>query len=441
MELNNLKNKIFAIFIALVFVSSFVSVQSEPLTIEKAIQIAENSNIQLQTLREKLRLAKAESRLALPIGLPIISIGGGYTYFGELTKVVLPAFIPGQEPSEIEFGSKKNFQGKASIQQPIFASGRYFRIYQSAKHDLAAAEKEFEAGRNSIALDVSKAFYALLVAREFIEVSQESADLADQQLTIAKQRFDAGVVTNFDVLRASVQLANAQTDLIRAKNGELIAINAFKNLLNIDLDQSIEIDGNFDLPSIDLEFDELWEITQINRPEFSQIDLLKRTAQNGIAIAKTATRPSVFAFGNYQIDDNEKLTEINKSWNVGVMINFPIFDGLATQVQVQRARSGVEQIRLQKQQLRDLVEFEVRSAFLNLISAKKLIASQKETVDQAKEGVRLANLQYENGLITSVQLTDAQLALRRTEISNLQALHDYAVSFATLEKAIGRSLK
>ena len=75
------------------------------------------------------------------------------------------------------------------------------------------------------------------------------------------------------------------------------------------------------------------------------------------------------------------------------------------------------------------------------MEAQTLIEVQKETIEQAKEGVRLANLQYKNGLITSVQLTDAQLALTQAKISRLLSLRDYAVGRANLQKAVGTPIE
>ena len=132
---------------------------------------------------------------------------------------------------------------------------------------------------------------------------------------------------------------------------------------------------------------------------------------------------------------------MNRIWNVGVQINIPIFDGLATRASVRQAKSGLEQLQLAKRRTIDFVEFEVRTAYLNLTQAKSSIDVQKETVAQAEESMRIANLRYENGMLTSVELTDAQLALAQAEVNHLQARHDYVVEFARLERAVGQSLR
>ena len=114
---------------------------------------------------------------------------------------------------------------------------------------------------------------------------------------------------------------------------------------------------------------------------------------------------------------------------------------MATRATVQQVKSGLEQVQLAKHQRINIVEFEVRTAYLNLIQAKSSIDVQKETVAQAEESMRIANLRYDNGMLTSVELTDAQLALAQAEVNHLQASHDYVVEFARLERAVGQPLR
>ena len=87
------------------------------------------------------------------------------------------------------------------------------------------------------------------------------------------------------------------------------------------------------------------------------------------------------------------------------------------------------------------VEFEIRAAYLNLRGAQTLIDVQRETIAQARESVRIANLQFQNGIITTVALTDTQLALVQAEVNRLQTHHDYVVGLARLEKAVGQTLQ
>ena len=430
------------------------------LTLEESIEIAKQTNLSSQTVQERVKSAEAQVRAARAGLLPSVSISSSYTYTPNLAKSVLqtgggfgPAgagnFLPSQgsednadssDVIELEFGAHQNFRGEAALRQPIFAWGRYYYNYQSAKFNLDGVRKELEATHNQLELDVSEAFYSVLLALEFVKVSQQTVELVEKQLQIARNLFDSGAATKFDVLRAEVQLANAKSQLIRTQNSVKNAKNAYKNILNINLTEDVNVNGNFDAPDVELELASLIQTAKTHRPEIHHFRFNEQASQKRVAVAKTGSRPDLAFFANYQVDDNERLRDMNRIWNLGFSLNFPIFDGLATRAAVQQSETALRQTQLGKHQLIDAVEFEVRSAYLNLVEAKALIDVQKNTVKQARESLRIANLRYENGIITSVEFTDAQLALTQAEVNRLQSLYDYVVGLKKLEKAIGGKL-
>ena len=433
--------------------------EPKTLTLEDSIQIARQSNLSIQTTQERVKSAEAQVRSAYAGLLPNVALNSSYRYAGVLPKSVLEAsgaFGPpsaGGEMSpfpdlgadseniiELEFGAHHNFQADVSLNQPIFAWGRYYKTYQSAKLSLAAAHKELDAAYNQLTLDVSEAFYRVLLSIEFVKVSEQTVELVEKQLKIAENLFEAGASTNFDVLRAEVLLANAKSNRIRAKNGARSAMDVYKNALNIDFGGTITVQGNLAQPTHEFELRPLIQLAMEKRPELHQFRFSEYAAKKQVDVAKTRNRPALSFFSNYQIDHNERLAEMNRIWNLGVALNFPIFDGLATRAAVKQAESGLKQTQLGQQQMTDAIELEVRSAYLNLLEAKTLIDVQRETVEQAQESVRIANLRYENGMITSVELTDAQLALSQAEVNRLQSLHDYAVGLVRLEKAVGQKI-
>ena len=431
---------------------------SKTLTLEDSIQIARQTNLSIQTTQERVKSAEAQVRAAHAGLLPNVSLNSSYRYAGALPKSVLEAsgaFGPpgagGDIPSadadsggeniiELEFGAHHNFQAELSLNQPIFAWGRYYKNYQSAKFSLEAAHKELDAAYNQLVLDVSEAFYRVLLSLEFVKISEQTVELVEKQLKIAQNLFEAGASTNFDILRAEVLLANARSNLIRAKNGARIAMDVYKNVLNIDLGESVKVQGSLERPVREFDLEPLIQLAMEKRPELHQLQFTEGAAKKQVDVAKTRSRPALSFFTNYQLDHNERLEEMNRIWNLGFALNVPIFDGLATRAAVKQAESGLKQTQLGKQQMTDAIELEVRSAYLNLLEAKTLIDVQRETVEQAQESVRIANLRYKNGMITSVELTDAQLALSQAEVNRLQSLHDYTVGLARLEKAIGQKV-
>lgn len=451
----------------LLLLINLTSVAQEPrvLTLQNSIEIAKEGNLTVQTAEQNLKTAEAQVRAARAGLLPRITANGNYTYFKDVQKSVIQADggfgFPMSEgemdemspPSadneaeliELEFGAHHNIQGTVSLTQPVFAWGRYYYGYQAAKLNYQAVQRDVDAAYNQLRLDVSEAFYAVLIAQEFVRVAQQSVALVEKQLRIAEASLKAGAATNFDVLRAKVQLANAKSQLVRAENAIITAKNAYKTVLNIPLAEDVSVKGILEIPEkhqmLALNLETLIEQALKNRPEVHRTQLSEHAAHKQVDIAKTRSRPDLGLFTNYQISQNERLTQMNRIWSVGFQINIPIFDGFATRAAVQQSESALKQVQLAGTQVKVGVEFEVRNAYLNLLGAQTLIEVQREAVTQAQESVRIANLQFQNGIITTVALTDTQLALAQAEVNRLQAYHDYAVGLAKLEKAIGQTLQ
>ena len=452
-------------FLLLLINLSTIAQEPRVLTLKQSIEIAKQSNLTVQTAEQNLKTAEAQVRAARAGLLPRITASGNYTYFKDIQKSVIQADggfgfpMPGDEMTEVpppsadneselielEFGAHHNVQGTLNLTQPIFAWGRYYYGYQAAKLNYQAVQRDVDAAYNQLRLDVSEAFYAALIAQEFVRVAQQSVSLVEKQLGIAEASLEAGAATDFDVLRAKVQLANAKSQLVRAENAVITAKNAYKTVLNIPLAEDISVKGTLEIPEKHempaLNLDALIEQALKNRPEVHRTLLSEDAARKQIDITKTRSRPDLGLFTNYQISQNERLTQMNRIWSVGFQINIPIFDGFATRAAVHQSESALKQVQLGGTQVKTGVEFEVRNTYLNLLGAQTLIDVQREAVAQAQESVRIANLQFQNGIITTVALTDTQLALAQAEVNRLQAYHDYVVGLARLEKAIGQPLQ
>lgn len=448
-------------FLLLLVTFSASAEKVKVLNLENSLQIAKKNNLTVQSAEQNLKSAEAQISTARAAMLPRLAANGNYTYFKDIQKSVIQAEggfgfpIPGEDMNEmstpgpdneadlieLEFGAHHNVQGAVNLTQPVFAWGRYYYGYQAAKLKYEAAQKELNAAYNKLRLDVYEAFYRVLIAQEFVKVAEQSVALVQKQLGIAQTSFDAGATTNFDVLRAKVQLAIMESQLIRAKNGVKTAQNAYKTLLNISLSEQISVEGSFEISEAEMQLDELIKLALEKRPEITQSQLNEQTGKKQLSIAKTRNLPDLAFFSNYQISHSERLTQMNRIWSLGLQINIPIFDGFASRAVVKQSESVLKQLQLGTKQVMSAVEFEVRNAYLGLLEAKTLIDVQRETVAQAQESVRIATLRFENGMITTVELTDTQLALMQAKVNRLQAQHDYVVGLAKLEKAIGQKIQ
>ncbi len=435
--------------------------ETKVLNLEQSLATAKENNLAIQAALENLKAAEAQITASRATMLPRLTANGNYTYFKDVQKSVIQAEggfefpVPGEDMNEmqssnpdneaelieLEFGAQHNIQGTVSLTQPIFAWRRHYNTYKAAKIGYQAAQEDVNTAYQKLRVDVFNAFYAVLITQEFVKVAEQSLELVEKQLNIAQTAFAAGTATNFDVLRAKVQLANAKSQLIRAKNSVKNAKNIYKTTLNLPLAQEISVQGTFEVKDDNLQLDDLIDIALEKRPEVRKALLNEEIGEKQISIAKTRRLPDLAFFSNYQISHNERLTQMNRIWSLGLQINVPIFDGFATKAAIEQSESILKQSQLGTAQVKTGIESEVRKAFLDLHEARSLIDTQRETVSQAEETVRIATLQFENGMITTVEMTDAQLALMQSKVNRLQAYHDYVIGLVRLEKAIGERIE
>jgi len=436
--------------------------QPTTFTLQESLDFAMKNSKSIQMAKEKVKLEEGKVNEAIATMLPNLSGSGSYTYFieppvildeqtmADMQSALASAFPPGMQPpsdggqeGEPIEADKHNYKASVTLQQPLFTWGKLINNYKQSKLNLQAAQQGLESAQQQLVLDVTNAFYGVILTQEFVKVSEKAVEQVEKHVKTAADLFDAGVATNFDVLRASVQLANVRSQLIKARNASRLAKEGLKITLGLPLDAEVNVDGQLEYKQQEVDLEELLKSAKENRPDLKQLELQSKAGEKLVSIAKAGNKPDLIFLSNYDANystNREEGTDRSwkQSWNITFALNIPIFDGLATRARVKQASSGLNQIKLGKAQLEDGIQLEVKSAYLALQEAVALLNVQRETVQQASEGLRIANLQHENGIITSVQLTDAELALTQAQVNRLQALYDYTIAIARLEKAIGR---
>jgi outer membrane protein TolC len=433
------------------------------LTLQESVASALDHNLSVKVAEEKVEIAKQKVKEARAALMPSLSGTGSYTYFGKLSTIEfdldpsilgLPPEMMGgagaaqsSEPTEIEMGFEDTYKAGLSLQQPIFTWGKIYNNYKQAMLGLEATRKELEAVKEQSILDVTISFYRILLTQELAKVAEMAVDQVQAHVKTAQDLVDAGMATNFDLLRARVQLANIRSQLIRAQNGLELSKNSFKNTIGMDLDAQISVEGELVYQPFELYMDKLIESAMENRPEIKQLRFQEQAGKKFVNIAKAGNKPNITFISDYSWESNADKPgdvfdgdEWKNVWNVTLALQIPIFDGLATRARAKQAESGLRQIQIGMEQLRDGIELEVRAAFLSLKESEELLKAQEETVQQAEESLRIANLRYKNGMITNVEFMDAELAFTQAQTNRFNALHDYVIATAKLEKAIAAKL-
>ncbi len=442
--------------------SETVSAQEpvQTFTLAQGINYALSNNHEFQIAQKDVELAAEKVKEARAALLPQLTLDTSYTYNGDLPTTVLsgdfPAALGGSssqnssagktanadtsEPIELQFGAVHNFQGQAQVQYPLFTWGQLGSLYRQAVLGQQAAEKALETASLDIELQVHQAFHGMLLADAFVEVIEQALAQVEKRYELAEKQKTTGITTRLEVIRANVQVVNTRSELIQARNQQKVAQENFKLTLGIPLDQDISIQGQLYSERKPVNLEEAIAAALAHRPEIHQLNIQEQIGEKQVKVAKTGNKPMLSTFGNYTFNDSERQS-LDTSWSVGVAIQIPIFDGFATRARVNQARVRLDQVRTNKDQLFDSIKLEVKSAVFDLEAAQKLIEAQDGIVEQAAEGLRIANVQHEAGLIIGIELTDVELSHTQAQVNRLQAVHDYIIAVARLDRAIGTQIE
>ncbi|ATC62696.1 transporter [Nibricoccus aquaticus] len=409
------------------------------LDLQTAITYALDKSFAIRQARERIReqeglIVEIKSR-----ALPNASLNSGYTVTDrELGK---DSQAPNAGTRDSEYWSIA-----LEVRQTLYSGGGVRNALDAQKLARESALLELEGVINTALLDVRTRFYNVLFSREQTKVQEENVRLLREQLQTAKNRFEAGASSKFEVLRAEVAVANAQPNLIRARNGYRIAIDELRQAIGYSnpRTESVrklpEFVGTLDFKPVSYDLQDVLSQARANRPELKRLEKLELAREAGVKVARSAYQPDLAVVGGYQLRKNNFSNRFNESldgWSIGLQSNWAIFDGRATAGRVAQARSQLNQAKLLTSETTLAVEVEVRRAHSSLQEAAELAESATKVVEQAEEALRLADARYAAGTATQLDVLEARVSLTDSRNNQLQANYSHNVAVAALRKSIG----
>ena len=183
-----------------------------------SIQLALSQNPSLLAYKERVEGAKSMIREAAAGFFPSLSATGLRSLKEKVFTLEFPSLVPGEPPQKIKMDFTRDNQFSFSLSVPIYTGGRLVSGYKQAKYNHLSSEESLRQSEYMTVFNTKKAFYGILLAREFVKVSEEAVNVAQKHLRNVKILLEAGMASKFDLLRSEVQLANLKPQQIRAKN-------------------------------------------------------------------------------------------------------------------------------------------------------------------------------------------------------------------------------
>lgn len=356
--------------------------------------------------------------------------GGGETASSATASTTAPATtgtpMGGSGPGD------QSWSVSITARQVLYAGGQVRAAINIAKFTEDSSYYQLRDTIDRVVALTRVQFYEVLLTRSLITVQEEAVRLLGDALKDQQNRFEAGTVPRFNVLRAEVELSNAQPDLIRAKSNALIAQLQLAKTLALDPGPNgrptFHCVGEFSVSEPRLGLTGAIAAAKERRAFLKVQRQQILTGKEQIRVALAGYKPRFDANAGYEFRNarlSDKLDQIVDGWFFGVTGSWDIFDGLETAGRVRQARAQLEFAKINYDDSVQKVELEVQQSHANLQAARETIRSQQKNVEQALEALRLASERLTAGAGTQLEVLDARVALTKARTSEIQARATY----------------
>jgi outer membrane protein TolC len=208
-------------------------------------------------------------------------------------------------------------------------------------------------------------------------------------------------------------------------------------------DLPMALSGKLEATPLKLDIGKAVALALEHRTELESLRKVEGLRREDIVNARSGYKPRLKAYAGYDAHSSmftEDLTQDVYGWIAGVQLNWDLFDGLQTKGRIREAQAHKDQATIDIEDTGRRIELEVRTALSNFREANEVLKSEEKVVEQAEEALRLATARAQAGTATQLDVLSAQTALTESRTTNIQALHDYEVARARLERAVGNTL-
>ena len=422
---------------------------SDVLTLEESVDIALERSLAVLSADEEIRAKEFEERSAKAEFYPKLSTSYTYTRLDSDTvndaKHTTWLYNPStgtHVPRELSPLKTDNYQFSITATQPLFTGWRLSMSRDLASLGVDTAKIQKVSTIQDLVFEVKAAYFAILKAEKLQNVATRAVEQLEAHLAVAQAFYDEGIIAKNELLQTEVQMAQARQDLISATHGVLLSKSLFNKLLRRGLTKPVRIKDILDYTPVRLRLDEAVEKAVLNRSEIQEVSLNVVAAEKTVKLTKSSYYPSVTFIGNYSRDTDELFLsavtgEDPDIWTLTLQADWTLWEWGKRRDEVAASRARVAKARHLLNEIKDNISLEVQAAYLSLEEAKRNIQVSKTAVVQAEENYRMNEERYKQQVATSTDVLDAQTLLTQARANHFNALSDYNIAWARLERSMG----
>jgi len=431
------------------FSAEKIFAQSQPgatYTLVQAIDYAIKNQVDIKNAELETSIAKARTNELIAIGLPQVDASADVNKFLEIPTQFVPGEFFDGEPgtyAPVQFGQAYSASAGFTASQLLF-DGTYLVGVKASKTYVDLARKGVSRTKIETAVNVSKAYYYVLVAEErFKQLTSDLARLGKLK-DDTKAFYDNGFVEKIDYDRIELSYNLVESALAQTERFVSNSYNLLKFQMGMDLKTEISLAESIDNINFDPAVLHEDSVNVESRIEYSILQTQYKLADYDLHRYKTSRWPSLVAFGNYTTNASRNefdFLDTGQKWYpssmIGAKISIPIMGGFKIGHQVKQAELSKKQVENSFYQVEQSIKLEHQNALNTLKSNIEKLQTQDKNRNLAREISRVSKIKYEQGVGSNLEVIDAEASLRESETNYYLALLETIISKIDLDKALG----
>ena len=409
--------------------------EAEVLSLKEAVETALERSASIHSAREGMKGAEYLRRAAFTDFLPTFRTEYGYTYLNKAPSARF-GFI------ETQVGTRSNYGWTTGFDQPLFTGGSLYWSYRLAQLGVDLSKVFFELVKQDLVLQVKATYFNILKAEKIREVGLRAVEQLEAAVEVSKAYYDVGITPKNDLLQTKVQMAQARQNLTKAEVELAIAKAAFNTLLRRDVEMEVTLEDILAYRPMEGTFEECLAKARRNRPELKEVELNMQRVKKEVQLARSQYFPVLGFSGNYErVGDDPGVSgsqyEDKDSWNFTAYARWTFWQWGKKRQLVREKEIRLVQAEDARVQVEDGISLEVKDAYLRLREAKDKIGVADVAVEQAEENFRINVERFREQVATTTEVLDAQTLLTQARSNYYNALSDFNIARANLERAMG----
>ncbi|MDR0881299.1 MAG: TolC family protein [Candidatus Adiutrix sp.] len=408
------------------------------LTLDECLALAKRVSPALDSADQSQRGALWTRWEAITAFLPTASTAYSATKYDDLASTGGHAALPNAQ-------RLTQYVWQTQVAQPIFTGGRNRANYLLAQLGVSAAEIQKVQVREDLMLAVKQAYYSILATEKALEVAKTAVVNLESHLNVAQNFFDVGMVPKNQVLEAEVELAQAVQNQTNLARDLTVARTRMNILLRQPVENLLAVVDTLKFTPFPLSMDQCLQTSLAESPEIQLGRNQVEVSAKNVDVARSGYYPQVgLTYTSNSMGDTAKAhggwSTNDASWNVAAVASFNFWEWGRTKAQVEKSKVDLNRAVNNLTGLEDNTKLEVTSNYQNLLSAGKNIDVSAKAVVSATEDLRMVKERYLEQVATNTEVLDAQTRYSNAQYDHYQALYNYNLAWATLERSLGRQV-